>query len=219
MLRCTLCLLIAAGLAATPALAQPSGRGPLFVSPAGAVYRAQPHQGPPIAIWFAQADANGDGAIDWAEFQADFERAFASFDTNGDGEIAPDEITRYETEILPEMAASGSFFRGPPGRSASQFGPGGRNGGPRPRARTESRGTAALMSGAARFGLLPIPHPIMDADSNFNRGVTRAEWAAAAQSRFNQLNRGGDGLLRLDRIGRAAGPQPDGRRPQRDRRD
>lgn len=196
----------AAFLMSGVASAQPVGRGPLFVSPAGAVFRTD--SGHAIAAWFAQADTNRDGAIDWTEFQADFERAFVSFDVDGDGEIEPDEVTRYETEILPEM--SGGVMAGRRGvrRDDGNFGPGGRNGGPRPRARSGAPGTAAMMSGAARFGVLAIPHPIMDADSNFNRGVTRPEWLAAAQTRFNALNRNNDGLLRLDAMQRPDAPPP-----------
>ncbi len=43
-------------------------------------------------------------------------------------------------------------------------------------------------AGAARFGLLPIPHPIMAADADLNRGVSIAEWDHAAASRFNMLD-------------------------------
>ena len=56
------------------------------------------------------------------------------------------------------------------------------------------------MAGAARFGLLPIAHPILDADVDFNRGVTRAEFDAAAGRRFNQLNVSGSGRLTLEEL-------------------
>ena len=97
----------------------------LFVSPAGEPFRAAPGGPPPIAAWFAGADANGDGALSYAEFLADFRRWFAALDTDHDGEIAPAEVTRYETEILPEMAS-----RGGGGFGGGRRG-GGRMGGPR----------------------------------------------------------------------------------------
>lgn len=54
-----------------------------------------------------------------------------------------------------------------------------------------------MMAGAARFGLLPISHPIMEADADFNRGVTRAEFAEAARHRFAALDGAHDGRLTL----------------------
>ena len=105
----------------------------LFVSPAGQVFRAEPGAPTPIAAWFAQADTDGDGTIIYAEFQADFRRAFASFDTDHDGEIGPDEVTSYETEIFPEMATRGrsGFGGGGPGMGGGGMagGRGGRGGG------------------------------------------------------------------------------------------
>ncbi len=202
--------------------AQPSGadgydigerRAPLFVSPAGRVYRLAPgtRGAPPLAAWFGAADGNGDGAIDWAEFLADFLATFGELDRDGDGEIEPEEVTHYETAVLPEMSAragglggrrgamGGGMRRGDGGRggmSGMRSGGGGRGGG----------GLAARFAGAARFSLLPIPHPIMAADADFNRGVTRAEYERAAASRFAMLNNGGDGRLTLDEL-RALRPQ------------
>lgn len=182
----------------------------LFVSPAGEPFRRADGGEPPIRAWFDQADRDGDGAIGWAEFEADFTRYFAVLDTDHDGEIAPAEVTRYETEILPEMAGRGfgaggggqGRFMGAPGRGRGG-GMGGGRGGRRGGARGESRGGAgmgarmAMMSGAARFGLLPISHPIMEADADFNRGVTLAEYGQAAARRFALLDRAHSGRLVL----------------------
>jgi hypothetical protein len=75
-------------------------------------------------------------------------------------------------------------------------------------------------SGAARFGLLAIPHPIMSADDDLNRGISIAEWDRAAASRFNMLDEAHDGRLTLaeltarrmrmfeDRRGARQGPRP-----------
>jgi hypothetical protein len=200
----------------------PPGEMPrLFVSPAGQVFRTAPGEPPPIAAWFRQADENGDGAISFAEFQADFRRAFAAFDSDHDGEIGPDEVTRYETEILPEMATRGrgafgggspGAGMGPGGRGGGEHGGGsGRGGGGRRGGGGAGRGGggagagagapgAYRMSGAARFGLLPISHPIMAADADFNRGVSRAEYDQAAASRFSQLDMAHNGRLTLDAL-------------------
>jgi hypothetical protein len=61
-------------------------------------------------------------------------------------------------------------------------------------------GRMAMMSGAARFGLLPIAHPIMDADTNFNRGVSLEEFTQAAARRFAMLNTQNNGRLTLEQL-------------------
>ena len=185
-------------------------RASLFVSPAGQPFRGAPGQPPPIAAWFAAADANGDGTISFAEFQADFRRFFAELDTNHDGEIAPDEVTRYETEILPEMHSYGGGGGGGFGGGMGRGGMGGRGGGMGRHGggmggrggygggmRGGGGGGGYYPSGAARFGLLPIPHPIMSADEDLNRGVSVAEWDHAAASRFNMLDEAHNGRLTL----------------------
>lgn len=182
----------------------------LFVSPAGEPFRRTGGGEPPIRAWFAQADNDGDGALGWAEFEADFTRYFAVLDSDRDGEIAPAEVTRYETEILPEMAGRGfgagggrGRFMGAPGRGRGGGMGGGRGGRMGGGARGGSRGGSgmgarmAMMSGAARFGLLPISHPIMEADADFNRGVTLAEYEQAAARRFALLDRAHMGRLVL----------------------
>ena len=80
----------------------------LFVSPAGIVYRPTADGRLPFQAWFAEVDTNHDGFIDWAEFHADFMRAFELLDANHDGEIGPDEIGQYEAVTFPEMTATGS---------------------------------------------------------------------------------------------------------------
>ena len=198
-----------------------AGMGPrlsLFVSPAGEPFRGAPGQPAPLAAWFAQADADHDGILTYAEFQADFRRYFAVLDTNHDGEIAPDEVTRYETEILPEMSSyRGGFGGGGMGGGMGRGGGWGGHGGGMGRGggrgghgggmgrggmgggagggRGAGGGGAYYPSGAARFGLLPIPHPIMAADEDLNRGVSVAEWDHAAATRFNMLDEAHDGRL------------------------
>jgi hypothetical protein len=187
-------------LSADPAIAQPPpGAGRLFASPAGEVFRSS-EGGPPLQAWFARADGDHDGALTYAEVRADFARVFALFDTDGDGEIEPDEVSHYEIAIFPEMGRFGVRGGGGAGFSpgARSFGPAGR-GGRRGGVMRQGPGWAS-MAGAGRFGLLPISHPIMDADADFNRGVTRAEFDAAAGRRFNQLNVSGSGRLTLEEL-------------------
>jgi len=87
---------------------RPPGRGAaatFFLSPAGEPFRTTAGGPSPLATWFAGADANHDGVLTFAEFQADFRRFFAALDSNHDGEIAPNEVDRYESEIVPEIAS------------------------------------------------------------------------------------------------------------------
>ena len=50
---------------------------------------------------------------------------------------------------------------------------------------------------AGRYGLLQIPEPVMAADSNFNRGVSAAEFQNAATARFQLLDFNHRGRLTL----------------------
>jgi hypothetical protein len=193
----SLILILAGASLATPSTAQPGPRG-LFVSPAGEPFRRGDAAPQPMRAWFAQADSDRDGALGWAEFEADFLRWFAVLDADRDGEIEPDEVAVYEHRILPEMQSrvgpGGSgmrMMRGGGGRRELQRG-GGR-GGP-------GMGRLALMAGAAPFGLLPIAHPVMDADLDFNRGVTREEFSRAAARRFAMLNTQNNGRLTLEQL-------------------
>ncbi len=187
-------------------------RGGLFVSPAGEPFRRSAGGPQPLRAWFEQADTNHDGAIAWPEFEADFVRWFALLDADHDGEIAPAEVARYEQEILPEMQSrvaggggmrmmrgggmpGGGMGRGGGGRRELQRRGGGQGGPGGP-----AMGAMAMMSGAARFGLLPIAHPVMDADINFNRGVSREEFAQAAARRFAMLDTAHNGRLTLEQL-------------------
>ena len=212
--------LLAAGCAPGPRPGRPGGgamQGPgarLFVSPAGQAFRSRGGGERPIEAWFRAADADRDGALTLDEFRADFARAFAAFDRDGDGEIEPDEVALYERDILPEMASrggpGGGMIRRPGGGEPGRMRRGGGGGG--------RRGGMAMMAGAGRFGLLAIPHPIMDADADFNRGVSRAEWDQAAGRRFVLLDRAHSGRLTLaELIALRRGPAGEGgrRRPRR----
>lgn len=224
---CLICTLALAGCATQgpgprgrPGMGMGLQRAPLFVSPAGEPFRRGQENEPPIRAWFAAADRDGDGALTWPEFEGDFVRFFAVVDTDHGGEIDPAEVARYETEILPEMSGrgfgpgrgrGGGGSMGPPPGSGGGMGRGGmgRGGGRGGPGMGAGGGGMAMMSGAARFGLIPLSHPIMEADANFNRGVTRAEFTEAARRRFAMLDRARDGRLTLEGLlaGRMRGPE------------
>jgi Ca2+-binding EF-hand superfamily protein len=192
---------IALGLLAAPALAPPPAPG-IFLSPMGEPFRSA--SGDNVGAWFAAADRDGDGALTPAEMRADAARFFASLDTDGDGEIEPAEMARYETVVAPEVQV-GLQMRG------TRFGdwrdPHGRN-----------RRVALYddgIEGAGRYAFLNIPQPVIAADEDLNRGVSREEFERAADRRFGLLDRDGDG--RLVRAELPPLPQPSLRRRSRNK--
>lgn len=64
----------------------------VFISPMGEPFRAGPEDPYPVAVWFARANASGDGRLTETEFVADAERFFKQLDTNHDGVIDGFEI-------------------------------------------------------------------------------------------------------------------------------
>jgi hypothetical protein len=164
---------------AAPA-AGPRRGGRLFISPMGEPFRPKDRDDDSLADWFGQADRNHDNQLTIEEMQQDAERFFALLDVNHDGEIDPDEITRYEEVVAPEIRsrfgtmlaeASGPRFRQSEDNDPHQ--------------------------GAGRFGLLDLPEPVVAADTNFNRGVSLAEFRQAAGQRFLALDIDRKGYLTL----------------------
>ena len=156
-----------------------------------------------IDRWFAAADRDGDGALALAELERDASRFFALLDGDGDGEIEPAEMARYENEVAPEVQV-GLQMRG--AGVGDWRGPGSR----RRRVPVYEKG----IEGAGRYAFLNIPQPVIAADSDMNRGVSRAEFARAAGERFVLLDADRDG--RLGRSELPPLPQPRTRRPRDD---
>ena len=96
-----LLLAVQADAPANAAPAAPQGRPQIFIAPSGEPFRVPEGQPYPVAKWFAAADKNGDGKLDFAEFDADFLRFFDQLDADHDGAIDIVEKTRYETTIAP----------------------------------------------------------------------------------------------------------------------
>ncbi|OYU68532.1 MAG: hypothetical protein CFE28_00075 [Alphaproteobacteria bacterium PA2] len=200
----------------------PPGQGRLFISPSGEPFR----HGQGAAAWFAQTDADHDGAVTLVEFRKDASRAFALLDRNSDGVIDGPETTYYENELVPEISqTTGDGDRGPSGERGGR-GSRGRPppGGPGPdrEGRGEpppsgGRNGGTPRQGAGRFAYLDIPEPIRAADLNLDWRVTGAEWLKAADRRFAMLDTGALGKLTPETLPRLPGPPPPrgSRRPPR----
>lgn len=198
-------LLIAALLAASPAVAQPQGDHPdgarhhrLFVSPSGEPFRGRGG----LDAWFAQADADQDGSITAAEFQADAARAFKLYDADGDGVIGGLEIQAYERDRVPEITEIG--FGGPGeggGRHGRHAGHGrGHGGDPGGGGTAEDIFLGVGQTGAARYSLLNEAEPLLAADTDVDGKITRAEWDRATARRFAELDRDKTGKLTLEEL-------------------
>jgi hypothetical protein len=191
-------LLLAAAPPATPGPPAPAA---LFLSPMGEPFRSDRPGADNVGAWFAAADRDGDRALTAAELRADAARFFALLDTDRDGELAMSEIGRYENEVAPEVQV---------GLQMRATGIGDWQGGRRRRILVYPRG----LDGAGRFSFLNIPHPVMAADFDMNRGVSRQEFAEAADQRFASLDKDRDG--RLTRAELPPLPQARSRKPRRE---
>jgi len=185
-----------------------AGGGPqLFISPAGEPFRAPGGAPYPVAAWFAGADADHDGALTRDEFVADSLRFFAVVDGDHNGVIDGFEVSIYETRIAPEIiggAAPGAMRRGPMGQGPNS------GDGDAPRRRPQG---SNVLQGAALFGLIAEPEPVMASDGNFDRRITKDEATKAAKTRFALLDTNKDGVLRLDELPKT--PSQAGLRPGR----
>jgi len=130
------------------------------------------------------AAPHGDALADW----------FRQADRDHDGAISRDEMEQDAQRFFATLDANhdGEIDPDEINRYETQIAP---------------RDSAAL-------GLLNLSEPVTTADSNFNRGVTLAEFIAAAQHRFAALDLDHQGKLTLDLLERIK-PAP----PVREKRD
>lgn len=173
---------------------RPEAPQQVFISPAGEPFRAPRDQPYPVSSWFAGADADKDGRLTRPEFINDSLRFFDTLDADRNGVLDGFEIADYERKVAPEIlpgAARGVTFDAAPGG--------------RPRAapaRGQPRPYGQGRSGAGLYGLINEVQPVMAADSDIDRRVTRAEAEAAAKDRFRILDEDADGALTLETLPR-----------------
>lgn len=199
-----------------------------FISPMGEPFRARTATDDTLANWFYQADADRDGALTADEMKADAERFFGKLDSNHDGEIDPEELSAYEYDVAPEIQVMSRTRRAPGqptpanARSSDDDFLADELHGLRRRG-AEDEGAASLaignaLQGGARYSLLNIPQPVAAADTDFNRGVTLAEFRQAAIARFQLLDAGRQGRLTLAQLeAMPHAPSRDRRKSRRDR--
>lgn len=198
-------LALLAALAASPALAQPGPppegddrppprREQLFISPAGEPFRAPRGQPYPVAVWFARADTNHDGALSREEFVADAIAFNAGLDADHDGFVDGFEIADYEKNVAPEILSP--LDRGDEGPRAINMNLGKRPfiGYPKP---LDSGAYGSTRNGAGLYGLINEVQPVAAQDSNLDRRIDVKEVGIAARDRFAILDRDRDGKLTL----------------------
>lgn len=126
---------------------------------------------------FRSLDADGDGVVDRAEYDASGVRAFAHADADGNGRIdASDPEPRREAPAAAANAAAGKADAGEAGK-------------PRPGTRTPRREVIAMPTTHTRAGFLEI----YDADGD--GVVTREEFNRLRGEAFARTDADGDGRI------------------------
>jgi hypothetical protein len=199
------------------AVAADDDDGPLnlFISPCGQPFRAPRGAPYPVIDWFKQADKNGDGKLDHAEYLADAEGFFKVLDLNHDGVLGPYEIAYYEQRVAPEII--GVQYRGAalaPRRAPSRGRDDGRlwlaqmsrpgsidpAGDAQPADPTPPHSIDESQQGASPYSFFDEPEPVAAADTDFRGVVSKAQFLAHADARFTTLDRDGAGFLTLAKL-------------------
>jgi len=173
-----------------------------FISPMGEPFRARTKSDDTLALWFHQADRNGDGMLTPDEMQADADRFFARLDRDHNGEIEPEELVAYEWEVAPEIQVNSKRKR-LPGQPAEQVKAGSEDlefGDGEPSRHGRANVMDDGLEGGARYALLNLPEPVAAADADFNRSITLTEFRRASQERFQLLDRARAGRLTLPEL-------------------
>jgi hypothetical protein len=165
----------------------------VYIAPMGEPFRTDGFTDP-MKAWFDRADANHDGRLTLAELQTDADRFFTTLDKDASGEIDPQEMSDYENVVAPEIKL---YQRGQDRKP--------KTGKQRREAKYAARARADYEApyGAGQWATLNIPQPIVSADTDLNRGVSRAELAAAAVRRWPLLDPQGLGYLSYATLGKS----------------
>ena len=126
---------------------------------------------------FAKMDVNGDGVLSEADREAKAKEHFAKLDTNGDGMLSEAEFLAAREARMEERQER---------REARKE----RRGGDR-MAHRGGRGHHGGPEGGPRGGM----HMLKMADTNQDGQITKAEFQAAALTRFDKADADGDGTV------------------------
>ncbi len=175
----------------------------VFISPHGKPFRAKAAAPYPVVDWFREADKNGDGKLDRAEFIADAEAFFEVLDLNHDGRLVRVEVLVYEHNIAPEILG-GRVDVGErdgarlwlaqshgldPGLEMSPSD-----------IPSAKKGLDESGEGAAPYSLFEEPEPIMAADFNVDGVILKKNFLKVADDHFTALDTSGAGYLTLNKL-------------------
>jgi hypothetical protein len=202
-----------AAAAAPPPAAPPPRPAPqqIFLSPAGKPFRSAPGAPYPVADWFREADADGNGRLTRAEFIADGERYFHRLDSSRNDQLEADEIDAYEAAVLGPITGRGTLRGAAPAAEEKAAPAAPPPGAPPPGTRPvqmpasaaappRERPRQAPVRGAGLYALIDIPHPVKAADRDMNARVTAEEWRRVMGGRFDLLDPQRRGDLTLEEL-------------------
>lgn len=198
----------------------------VFISPCGKPFRAPMSAPYPVVDWFKQADTNGDGKLDHAEFMADAEAFFKVLDLNGDGVLDGYEIQVYEHRVAPEILGvrvdvgllqppwspfgparlwkaqiGGMGGMGGGGVGAGQGIPGpSAEGDHEPEEKPQKETVDETGQGGSPYGFFNAPEPVTAADVDFRGLVYKDNFMKLSDRHFTALDKDGAGYLLLAKL-------------------
>jgi len=179
----------------------------VFISPHGQPFRARADAPYPVVDWFKQADKNGDGRLEKAEFLADAEAFFKTLDRNSDGVLSRYEVNLYEHNIAPEVLGG----RVPVSVNAPArlwlaqmdrprpIDPGGDSSGAEDD-KPETEHLDVSGQGAAPYSFFEEPEPLLAADLNLDGIIRKQNFVKIAADHFAALDIDDKGYLTLAKL-------------------
>ncbi len=179
----------------------------LFISPAGKPFRAPKGAPYPVVDWFKQADKNGDGKLDHAEFMADCEAFFTFLDFGKNGVIDSYDVSIYEHRVVPEILGFNPSAWNTAGVRLWRVQMGGQNiptdvdpSGAQPNNPRAPQGLDETRQGASPYSFFDEPEPVTAADNTYRGYITKAQFLSLADRHFTDLDEDKQGFLTLAKL-------------------